>query len=83
MNDTLPLIFVHRETTVIESVKPATPLHVRTFARWTCPGGTEGDRQLFDRILVTAEQLPEVPATPIRSPGLLVANKSEGKTATC
>jgi hypothetical protein len=46
-------------------------------------GDTQGDRQLFDRILVTPEQLPEVLATPSRNPDLFVANKSEDKTATC
>ena len=46
-------------------------------------GVTEGDRQLFNRVVVTPEQLPEVLAMPSRSPGLFVANKSEGKAATC
>ncbi len=44
-------------------------------------GTTEGERQLFDRIFVTPEQLPDVLTAPAGSPRILVGNKGVGKTA--
>ena len=44
-------------------------------------GTTEGERQLFDRIFVTPDQLPEVLTAPAGSPRILVGNKGVGKSA--
>lgn len=44
-------------------------------------GTTEGEKQLFDRVFVTPEQLPEVLTAPAGSPRVLVGNKGIGKTA--
>jgi hypothetical protein len=44
-------------------------------------GTTEGEKQLFERVFVTPNQLPDVITAPAGSPRVLVGNKGVGKTA--